>query len=47
MFPDMKAVGDDDSGAFFPAVLEGIEAEVSQLGGLGVAEDPEDAAFLF
>lgn len=36
----------DDSGAFLAAVLEGVEGQVGEAGGLGVAVDADDAALL-
>ena len=39
------AVGGGDAGALLPAMLQRIEAEVGEIRGLGVAEDPEHAAF--
>jgi hypothetical protein len=43
--PDQRgALRGDDPGRFLPAVLEGIEAEVGQLGGFGVPEDADDPA---
>ncbi len=36
----------DDAGALLPAVLERVEAEVREVGGLGMTEDPEDAALV-
>ncbi len=43
------AVGGDDAGGLLPAVLEGVEAQVGEVGGLfGLADgpDPEDAALV-
>ena len=34
----------DDAGGFLPAMLERVQAEVRDVGGLGVAVDAEDAA---
>src|SRR5256885_1975060 len=39
------AVGRRDADALLAAMLEGIQAEVRHVGGLGVAEDAKDAAF--
>ena len=47
VFPDPGAVGNDDAGALLAPVLQGVQSEISQLGGLRVSEDPENAAFLF
>ncbi|MGY4487507.1 hypothetical protein ACVWWR_006698 [Bradyrhizobium sp. LM3.2] len=40
------AVIGDDAGGFLTAVLKGMEAERRDGGGIGVAIDAEDAAFL-
>ncbi len=40
------AVGRDDSGGFLSAMLQRIHPQVGEIGGLGMAEDAEDAAFL-
>ena len=40
------AVEGDDAGGFLAAVLEGVQAERGDRGGVGMAEDAEDAAFL-
>jgi hypothetical protein len=43
------AVGGDDARRLLPAVLEGVQAEVGEVGGLFAAAegpDPEDAALL-
>ena len=45
--PELDAVGRGDAGALLPAVLERVKAEVSEVGGLGMAEDSEDAALVF
>ncbi len=42
---DMAVVG-DDAGRFLAAMLEGVQAEGRDGGGIGMAEDAEDAAFL-
>ena len=39
------AVGCGDAGALLPTMLQRIEAEIGQIRGLFVAEDPEHAAF--
>ena len=41
-----RAVRGGDTGALLPAMLQGVEAEIRQVRGLGVAVDAEDAAFL-
>ena len=38
------AVGGDDAGRFLPAVLQRVQAEVGDVGRLGVAVDADDAA---
>ena len=43
----LLAVGGGDAGALLPAVLQRVEAEVGEVGGLGVPEDAEDAALVF
>jgi len=43
---DLGAIGGADAGAFLAAMLEGVEAEVGELGGFGVAVDGDDAAFV-
>ena len=40
------AVEGDDAGGFLAAMLEGVQAERRDRGGVGVAEDAEDAALL-
>ena len=42
----MLAVVGDDAGGFLSAVLQGVQAQRRQRGGILVAEDAEDAAFL-
>ena len=44
---ELRAVGGDDTGAFLAAVLEGVEAVISQFGSVGMAENTEDAAIMF
>ena len=39
-------VESDDAGRLFPAVLQGVQAERGDRGGVAVAIDPEQAAFL-
>ena len=39
-------VGGDDAGAFLAAVLQRVQAQVREVGRLGIAEDAEDAAFV-
>ena len=40
------AVVADDAGGFLAAVLQGVEAECGEGGGVGVVPDAEDATFL-
>ena len=40
------AVGGRDAGAFLAAVLQGVKAEVRQIGSFGVPEDAEDPALV-
>ena len=40
------SIADDNAGALLAAVLEGIEAEVNELGGVLVTENPADAALM-
>jgi hypothetical protein len=40
------AIGRDDTRAFLPAMLERVQPEVGQIGGLGISENSEDAAFV-
>lgn len=40
-------LGRDNSGTLLPTMLEGIEAIVGQLGGVGMPEHPEDPTFMF
>ena len=43
---EVLAVMGDDPGGFLAAVLEGVQAEGGEGGGVGVVPDAEDAAFL-
>ena len=43
---DLVAVAGADAGALLPAVLQGVEAEVGQLGGFGMAVDGDHAALV-
>jgi hypothetical protein len=43
---EIDAVGRDDAGGFLAAMLEGVETEISELGGFGVGEDADDAALV-
>ena len=43
---EVAAVVGDDAGGFLAAMLQGVQAERGQGGGVLVAEDAEDAAFL-
>ena len=45
--PHALAVTGRDAGALLPAVLQRVEAERGQRGGLRVAENPENAALVF
>ena len=40
-------VAGDDAGAFLPAMLQGVKAVISQLGGIRMAENAEDSAVMF
>ena len=42
----LAAIAGDDAGAFLAAVLQGVEPEVDELGGVLVAEHAADAAFV-
>ena len=44
---ELLAVGGGDAGALLSAMLKRVEAEVGEIGRLGVPEDPEDAALVF
>ena len=41
------AVGGGDAGAFLTTVLQRVQSEVRHVGRFGMAEDAEDAAFVF
>src|SRR5512137_494328 len=43
---ELFAVARDDAGGFLAAMLEGIEAEVGEVGGFGMAEDAEDTTLV-
>jgi len=43
---ELLRVARDDARRLLPAVLKRMKAEVRDVGGLGVIEDPEDAAFV-
>ena len=43
---ETPAVERDDAGRFLAAMLQGVQAERGDRGGVGVTEDAEDAAFL-
>ena len=43
---DASAVGGDDAGALLTSMLERVQPEVSQVGGLGIPEDTKDTAFV-
>ena len=40
------AVGGDDAGGFLAAMLQGVETQIGELGGFGVAEDAADTAVI-
>ncbi len=42
----LLAVARDDPGGLLAPVLQSVEAEVGEVGRLGMAEDPEQAAFV-
>ena len=44
---ELIAIGADDAGALLPAMLQGVEAVVGQIGGVGMAVNAEDAAIMF
>jgi hypothetical protein len=41
---NLAPVAGDDAGAFLASMLEGVEAEIGNVGGLGMPIDGEDAA---
>ena len=43
---ETAAVEGDDAGGFLAAMLEGVQSQCGDRGGLGVAEDAEHTAFL-
>ena len=43
---ELAAIEGDDAGGLLAAMLEGVQSECGDGGGLGVAEDAEHAAFL-
>ena len=43
---DLALVEGGDAGRLLPAVLKGMDAEVREIGGLGMAKDAEDAALV-
>ena len=43
----LRAVGRGNAGAFLPAMLQRIQAEIRHVGRFGVTEDAEDAALVF
>ena len=43
---EVRAVAGDDAGGFLAAMLQGVKAEVGEVGGFRMAEDAEDAAFV-
>ena len=46
MDDDFFAITGNNSGTFLASVLEGIQAEIGELGGILVAKDSADAAFM-
>ena len=48
LFSQMErgAIGGDDAGGFLAAMLQGIEAEIGELGGFGMAEDAADTTVI-
>ncbi len=40
---EFRAVARDDAGGFLPAMLQGVEAEIGEIRGFGMAKDAEDA----
>ena len=40
------AIGRDDAGRFLAAVLQGVEPQIGELGGFGMAEDAADTAVI-
>jgi hypothetical protein len=46
MSVQISAVGADDAAAFLAAMLKRVKTEIGQVGRFGVAEDPEDTAFI-
>ena len=40
------AVGGDDAGGFLAAMLQGVESQIGELGGFGMAEDAADTAVI-
>ena len=47
VFAELAAVARDDAGAFLAAMLQGVEAVIRQLGGVGMAVNAKDAAIMF
>jgi hypothetical protein len=43
---DSLAIADYNASAFLAAVLQGVQAEINKFGGILVAENPADAAFM-
>jgi len=41
MFEKLAVMAGDDAGALLPAMLEGVEAEIGQFRGIGMAEIPK------
>src|SRR5438445_13202848 len=47
VFAKTPAIGSDDARAFLPAMLERVQAEVSQFGGVGMAVNSKYTAIMF
>src|ERR1043165_5841204 len=47
MHAELFAVRGDDAGAFLTAMLQSVEAVISQLGGIGMPVDAENTAVMF
>jgi hypothetical protein len=43
---DIRAIGGGDTGGFLSPMLERVEAQIGHLGGLGMAEYPENSAMI-
>jgi hypothetical protein len=47
MLEEFSTFARHDTGAFLPAMLQGIEAEVGQFSGVGMAINAKDSAVMF